>query len=409
MPIYLWCGFFGSSRLERVRAVCMNQWLSMSPYTKPLLGLLAAVFAIFLVAFLIRQMFKMLKFFLMLALVAVALIFYLDYTGYFGASPLSVAEAAGEDDPESEAEQSTARQIFAQIVDNEDKDTFAERAILERRPFKHLLKAVSKMTSEQIRKASNDRTLLENLSDEPDQHRGEAYFAGRGVILEVFEADLGPEYGFPKGWTVLRAIFVNTAHEVFAQRILCAPGSTLFKRLDAGIKADQLPVLMVSGLFFKNYALKSGDEKEIWVKPLLICPEPETPSKPEEPRQALKELQEAGYMHLLPSKRLEAPYAAQATQERLVIDVTLGKNGGELSAWGVSGKNVRVPEFLKTALDKLKARLPAEESKNAAVVLNVSGGELTHDTVALLVKELKTLGVLRVGLKKAAISVNSGK
>jgi hypothetical protein len=36
-----------------------------------------------------------------------------------------------------------------------------------------------------VRKAVDDRTILENLADEPDLHRGEAYAMGRGVVVEV--------------------------------------------------------------------------------------------------------------------------------------------------------------------------------------------------------------------------------
>src|SRR6187399_920953 len=96
---------------------------------------------------------------------------------------------------ESEAEQTTQRLIYAQIVDQEKKDVFVERAVLEGKAFKHLLKKVSTMTNQDVRKAVDDRTILENLSDEADLHRGEAYAAGRGVIVEVAEAELTPDYG----------------------------------------------------------------------------------------------------------------------------------------------------------------------------------------------------------------------
>src|SRR5947207_2826910 len=92
----------------------------------------------------------------------------------------SVAAATAFPAVESEAEQTTQRLIYAQIADQEKKDVSVERAVLEGKPFKHLLKKVSTMTNQDVRKAVDDRTILENLSDEPDLHRGEAYAAGRG-------------------------------------------------------------------------------------------------------------------------------------------------------------------------------------------------------------------------------------
>jgi hypothetical protein len=128
---------------------------------------------------------------------------------------------------------------------------------------------------------------------------------------------------------VLPAVFINTAREVYALRILCPPGSDLYKKLKKGIDEDKLPVMNMAGLFFKNYARRTGDPKEPpWVRPLMVCPEPVFPPN-EEPRQVMKEIAEAGYAHLLPSKRIEAPGA----EERLVIDVTIEKDAARIRAW----------------------------------------------------------------------------
>lgn len=382
----------------------MGQWLSMSPYARPLLGLVAIVCAFFLIKFIIRQVFNMLKFVLVLILVAIGLFFYLDFSGYFGPSKAAAADF----NVESEAEQSTPRQIYAQIVDADEKDKFVERAILDGRPFKFLLKRVAKLNTQQILKEVNDRTTFENLTDEPDLHRGEAYATQRGVILEVSNADLTPEYGLP-GYTVLPAIFVNTAHEVFALRILCAPGSKVYEKLKAGIAEDKLPVVNLAGLFFKNYARQPADLKESpWIKPLLVCPEPDF-VKGEEPREVMRELRDTGNARLLPSQRVEGPPA----EERLVLNVALENDGTKLRAWGEAGgagAGSDTNAFVAKAVEKLKSRLPAQQIPAAVVVLK--SGKPEDPRVTKVLDALKAAGVTRVCVKQEAvqpIAVTPGK
>ena len=124
---------------------------------------------------------------------------------------------------------------------------------------------------------------------------------------------------------------MNTAHEIYALRILCPAGSKVFEKLDNGIKEDKLPVVNLAGVFYKNYARQPGDMKEQpWVKPLLVCPEVEFVAS-EEPREVLKELRETGNNKLLPSKRMEGP----ATDERLISSVKPANDGVIVRGWGV--------------------------------------------------------------------------
>lgn len=305
-------------------------------------------------------------------------------------------------DPESEAEQSTPRLLHAQIVDSEPPDVFAERAIIEGRPFKSLLKKVALKSCADLRAATDDKLLFENLGDEADFHRGEAYTPGRGVVLELTRAWLDSGYGFPDGWTVLPGVFVNTAREVYAVRFICPPDSTLYDRLKKGINDDSLPVINLSGVFFKNYARNTSDPKEKpWIRPLLICPEPEFPANVE-PRHAFKEMQEAGVAHLLPSKRIEDVPGAE---ERLVLDVTLAQTSLKMKAFGSAvdfptGAPLNdVGAFVTRALATYTKRLPAELSDRSAIVL-VRGGPPTDERIRQLAALIKGQGVPRVFIKQ---------
>ncbi|MEI6233981.1 MAG: hypothetical protein WCT04_13070 [Planctomycetota bacterium] len=383
----------------------MQSWVTTLPFLRTFLCVLGLFFAFFLIRFVVRQVFIMLKMLLALGLILIGLFFYLDYSGYFNGIKTTIHDvefklakspapkAASIDlTVESESQQTTPRQLFAQIVDTEDKDTFLERAMIEGHPFKYLLKRVSKTSREQIVKDVNDRTTFENLTDEPELHRGEAYAPGRGVIVEVTQADLGPEYGLP-GWSVLPAVFVNTAHEIYALRILCPAGSNVFEKLSAGIKDDKLPVVNLAGYFFKNYARQPGDPKEQpWIKPLLVCPEIQF-VQGEEPREVMSELRDTGYARMLPTKRVEAPGA----ELRLVIDAVSEKDTVKFRAWGIdSGADVKA--FVTDAIATLKKHLPAEHAAQPAAVI-VTRGALKEPQLQPLIDALKAAGVKRICVK----------
>jgi len=318
---------------------------------------------------------------ILLLAIAGALIYYLflNKPAQGSASPSSITAESLKMTSGPEGEKRHEQLLFAQIVDCEPNDVYRERAILEGQPFKWLLKKAALKTCAKLREETDDKLLFENLSDEPDLHRGAAYTPGRGVVLEISRAELGPEYDFPPGWTVLPAVFVNTAREIYALRFICGPNSTLFDRLKKGVNDDALPVINLSGIFLKNYARLTGDPKEKpWVRPLLICPEPEFPENVE-PRHALHELEEAGFAHLLPSKRIDAPGA----EERMVVPIP-GSATNELAR----------------SVSDLKKRLPADQVEHPSAVILVAPNMLKDASVQAVSNELKALGVSRVFIKQ---------
>jgi hypothetical protein len=299
----------------------------------------------------------------------------------------------------SETDQSTPRLLYAQIVDDEPKDVFVERAILEGKPFKYLLKRAAAKTCAELIAATDEKLMFEYLSDEPGLHRGAAYTPGRGVVLEVSRVELDPSYGFPPGWSVLPAVYVNTAKEVYALRFICPPSSTLYDRLKKGITDDELPVINLSGLFFKNYARKTGNPKEPpWVRPLLVCPEPQFPANVE-PRHVLKELDEAGFGNLLPSQRIDAPGA----EERLVLDVTISKDAAVMKAFG-STESTDPKGFIPEAIERLKTRLPPDQALHPSIVILWHGTQpnITPTQKKILVPD-RFSGVERVFFKYVVI------
>jgi hypothetical protein len=282
------------------------------------------------------------------------------------------------------------------------KEDFVERATIEGRPFKHLLQRASRLTAEQVRKQVDDRLTYELLDDEPDRHRGEPYAAGRGVVVEIAQAELSPEYNFPAGWTVLPGVFVNTAKEIFAVRFICPPGSTLFERLKGGIDTDALPMIQLSGLFFKLYARRTHDIKEPpWVAPLLVCPEPEFPANVE-PRHVLSEIREAGFAHLLPSERIEAP----RTEERLVFEVAQDESKRPAASDVVQPMllfegdkcPLATADILESAVQDFIKRQPRDALMPAAVVL---AHGLKEDAPLFngLRAKFRKLGVSRICIK----------
>lgn len=352
--------------------------------------------------------------FITLALVAIILLgisyYYVTQTAKLVAQ--TPAAAPANPDPKAvlpfEPVQATERMLFAQVIDAEPKDVFKERAILEGKPFKHLLKRAAAATSKQVREATDDRILFENLGDEADLHRGKAYTPGYGVIVEISKVELPPEYGFPSGWTVLPAIFLNTAREVYALRIISPPGSTLYEKLNMGIERDELPVLNLAGFFFKNYARKTSDEKEPpWVRPLLVCPEPDIADPSQEknkPRSVFKELDEAGFSRLLPSLRIDAPGA----EERLVIEILPGQPP-VLRIDGVDSPYTDASKILTKAVDQLKSRLNAEQATDPSAVLWYKKGVLTDAELEKLSASFKAIGVNRVYTKENVLPSNAGK
>ncbi|MCY3023892.1 MAG: hypothetical protein NTW87_33350, partial [Planctomycetota bacterium] len=206
------------------------------------------------------------------------------------------------------------RLLFAQIVEDAAPDAFEESAILEGAPYKFFLRSLVDVSHDQLRKGTNEETTFEKLLSQPGMYRGQVVTLPRGVVLEVSKAELPADYGLPPGYSVLVAVFVDAARDVYALRILCPPKSSLYEKLDKGIQEDAVPVARITGYFMKLYARQTADPKEPpWRKPLLICPEPEF-SQVAEPRKVWQELIDTNTARFLPSQRIEAVGA----EERMV-------------------------------------------------------------------------------------------
>ena len=284
---------------------------------------------------------------------------------------------------------------FAQIVEDDEQNVFLESAILEGLPFKYLLKCAADTTHDGLRKQTNDQITFEHLMNEPGMYRGQVVTLARGIIVDVTQASLPPDYGLPPGYTVLPAIFVDIARDVYALRILCPPGSKLYPILKAGIDNDAYPVLRITGYFMKLYARNTADPQEPpWRRPLLICPEPEF-SQVVEPRKISVEEQSI-IDKFLPSQRI----VAWGAEERQVFEVsaTNDANGFRVSAEGLeAGENLR--NFITARIGALRSRLPADQADHpAAVVLLAS--DAPSSAASAIVSELRAAGAQRIAVKR---------
>jgi len=287
-------------------------------------------------------------------------------------------------------EHDVRRYLYAQICEDDRPGVFQESAVIEGAPFKYLLRSLLNVTHDEIRKFTEKDLTIEQLLDKPGLYRGRVHTLARGVVIEVSKAELPVEYGMPPGYTVLPAIFIDSSRDVYALRILCPPGSTVFERLDEGIRKDQLPVLRISGYYMKNYARSTADKNEPpWRKPLLICPEPEF-SQGIPARKVMDELETSGAIRYLPSTRIDAPQ----TEERLVVELA------PVNRVLVDGEDVQgdLREAVAKGVEAFKKRMPAEQrEKPAAVILVSTGANRTLEDPVL--DALRRAGVNRIALK----------
>ena len=297
--------------------------------------------------------------------------------------------------PRAQRESDVRRLLYAQIVEDEAPNVFSESAILEGAAYKHFVKLAAGTTHDLLRKASNEKIAFEHLMAQPGLYRGQAVTLARGVALEVSQAALPPEYNLPEGYTMVLAVFVDSLRDVYALRIVCAPGSKLFERLHKGIEDDALPVLRVCGYFMKLYARKTADPRELpWRRPLLVCPEPEF-SQAVEPRSVAVDLQESRMDRLLPSERIDAPGA----EERLVIELLPPASGNDAvirANQREAGKDL--PKFLEDGIGALRRRLPREQAGHPAAVVLVAPNAPRARLNEILVA-LRNLGVKRLAVK----------
>jgi hypothetical protein len=282
------------------------------------------------------------------------------------------------------------RLLFAQIVEDAEPNEFAESAVIEGQPFKYLLRSLAQVTQDGLRKRTNEAITFESLTTEPGMYRGQVVTLPRGVVIEVSQAQAPEDYGLPPGSTILPAIFIDAARDVYALRILCPPGSKLFERLDQGIRNDALPVARVTGCFMKLYARRTGDPKEPpWRKPLLICPELEF-SQAAEPRKVWDDLKDSKADRLLPSERIPAPGA----EERFVVEIAAN---GRVRADGKDARGDLKP-FVAGAVAGFKARLPEDQRERPAAVILIAAGA-SRKPLDGVVGALRAAGVKRLAVK----------
>jgi hypothetical protein len=226
--------------------------------------------------------------------------------------------------------QEERRLWLAQVVD-EEKD-HDESAILEGKAFKYLLRLCARMDEGKLREREDKAASYDHLLHQPNLFRGHVVVVRRAVVIEVFRAELTPEYGLP-GYEVLPALLVNQAHELFEARILTRTGSPLFEKLNRGILDRKNPVLRLSGFFMKNHLkLTSREGEGPWRAPLLVAPEPSLSMHSVDAEEGLRE---GKVLDLLPSITYKAP----KTGERLVAELFLPGAGARPGAPGPGHSN----------------------------------------------------------------------
>ncbi|MFH0939752.1 MAG: hypothetical protein V1899_10825 [Planctomycetota bacterium] len=289
------------------------------------------------------------------------------------------------------------RLLFAQIVEDHDPNVFSESAILESQAFKYFLKRVSETTHDQLRKRTSDEATFDRLMSQPGLYRGQVVTLPRGVILEVTQAQATPSYNLPPGYTILPAVFIDSACDVYALRILCPPNSKLYEKLRKGIETDELPVARLSGYFMKLYARRTAKlDEPPWRRPLLICPEPEF-SQAIEPRHVWSDMVEAGVDKLLPSERLDAPGA----EERLIVEVLPARAGSREAVIrigdSVAGSDIKT--FLANAVVALRKRLPPDQAPYPSAVVLIAAKTSHSSSLNEALMALKAAGVSRLSVK----------
>ncbi len=294
-------------------------------------------------------------------------------------------------------EEDERRRLFAQIVEDYYPDKFEESAILEGAPYKWFLHQVASTNQDQLRKHTNDKITFDNLMDKPGLYRGQVVTLSRGIVIEARQVELPPEFELP-GYSIILAVFIDSARDVYALRILCPPGSKLFERIDKGIKEDSLPVGRACGYFMKLYARNTAKADETpWRRPLLICPELEF-SKLVESRHIADDLVSSGADKLMPSQPIEAPDA----EERLIVEVLPGKTAaGFQLRIGAKTAETDFKPFVLEAVEDLRKRLPADQTNHPSAVILVRG-DAPKTGMDSALAALRAADVRRLAIKRDA-------
>jgi hypothetical protein len=286
----------------------------------------------------------------------------------------------------------------------DDTNAPEECGILEGQVYRYLVKRCAEIGEGHLKKLEEKDPLRapthERLLRQPNLFRGSAVVVRRAVVIEVAQAELTPEYGLP-GYTVLPALLVNSAHELYELRLVCPPGSRMYEKLSKGIEEGKNPVLRVSGYFMKNHAKRTNvPEEPPWRAPLLVCPEPAIERRAGT-YNAYRDLVEAKMDKYLPSQPLPGPKA----DRRLVVELLPPDPGGQLGPprLRVDGQEgtPEQPGFLAQAVERLKSSLPADQAHAPSAVLLRSASSTKEDVLAVL-RQLADLGLRRLSVKDEA-------
>jgi len=296
--------------------------------------------------------------------------------------------------PEEKPAVDVRRLLFAQVVEDNESEQYRESAILEGKVYKYFLKCVAATNHDRMRKQTDEQVTYEALMSQPGLFRGQVVTLNRGVIVEVAEAKLPPEYALPN-YKVLVAVFVDAAREVYPVRILCPLNSKLYEKLNKGIEDDAYPVMRLTGYFMKLYARRvSRPDEAPWRRPLLICPEPEF-SQIVEPRHLAVDIEAT---KLLPSERIQA----KGAEERLVIEMLPGGKGLNTAIIKV-GEMVAdrdLNNFIAEEVAALRNRLADDDQKaNPSAVILIKR-RAPRDRLKDVVSALRTAGVKRLFIKR---------
>ena len=256
------------------------------------------------------------------------------------------------------------RLLLAQVVD--DPQAPEECGILEGKAYKYLLKKAARIRENKLDNLEDKQVTYERLLKQPNLFRGHVVVVRRAAVIEVEQAALGPEYELP-GYSVLPALLVDSAHDLYELRILSPPGSGMFEKLKQGIAKGENPVLRVSGFFLKNHMKLTNKRNEPpWRAPLLVAPEPSIERRVGT-HNAMQDLAEAKMDHYLPSTPIRGPKA----EERLVVEALPSTGRPAALRLAIDGVEISgdLAAKISAALSALRARLPPPQEEHPSAVI----------------------------------------